>query len=442
MKILLVQPPLNRHLVGAGTFYLNEPLALETVAAGVAEHDVRILDLRIDDGLSRELRTFQPDIVGVTAYTPDVYTVCGLCRTVKAFQPRILTVVGGHHATLFPGDFNTEGVDCVVMGDGDRTFRELVEAHRTGTELADVPGLAVRRGRQLVHAPARARHEFDRTPLPARHLTQRYRRHYFRGKWRPVASLVTSRGCPYRCNFCSVWKREQGAYRVYSAERVVREIESIEEQCISVGDDNFFHDTRRAEEICTLIRARGIRKTYKLIGRTDTIVRRPDLIRQWKEIGMDQVFVGLESFRDADLRLFKKTTSVDINDRAIDILHDCGVEVVGQFIIHPEFTADDFTALGDYVLEKRLSQPIFSVLTPLPGTDLYEQKEGELLTRNYEMYDLVHSVLPTRLPRESFYRHYADLYVRCYRRNGAEEALPGNILQSLYHQLRHAYTLQ
>jgi radical SAM superfamily enzyme YgiQ (UPF0313 family) len=254
----------------------------------------------------------------------------------------------------------------------------------------------------------------DELPIPARHLTKRYRSAYFRGIWRPYASMITSRGCPYRCNFCAAWRAENGRYRTRSAIKVVEEIELIEENLVSIADDNFLHDLKRAEEICSLVKSRGIEKRYKLIGRSDAIVRRPDLIEQWKEAGLDIMFVGFESFRDRDLRRFGKRTTAAQNSEAIKILRDCGVTISAHFIVHQDYEPADFDALVDYVREMKLRQPVFCILTPLPGTILYEERKDDILTDDYGKYDLTHTVLPTKLPLDEFYERYANLYRKCY----------------------------
>ncbi|HCJ66170.1 MAG TPA: B12-binding domain-containing radical SAM protein, partial [Elusimicrobia bacterium] len=105
MRVLLVQPPLNSNIIGAGLLYLQEPLALETLAASIPHHEVKILDMRIEPNLEEELNSFQPEIVGVTAYTPEVYIASDILQKVKNWNPEVLTVVGGQHATLLPGDF-------------------------------------------------------------------------------------------------------------------------------------------------------------------------------------------------------------------------------------------------------------------------------------------------------------------------------------------------
>lgn len=224
---------------------------------------------------------------------------------------------------------------------------------------------------------------------------------------------------------------------------VVKEISEIEEKFISVADDNFLQDTARALKICELIKESGVEKTYKLIGRSDVIVRHPEIIEKWKEIGMDMMFLGLESFRDEELKMLNKTTTVETNNKAINILHKNGVKVAGQFIIYPEYTREDFEKLAEYVKKMNLVHPIFSVLTPLPETDLYYQKKEQLLTKNYEMYDLAHCVLPTKLPREEFYKCYAELLRRCYSNgdNAENSVVSKDLFQSLYLQILNGHKL-
>ncbi|HCJ66169.1 MAG TPA: B12-binding domain-containing radical SAM protein, partial [Elusimicrobia bacterium] len=276
----------------------------------------------------------------------------------------------------------------------------------------------------------------DEMSLPARSLTKKYRAKYFRGTWCPITSVMTSRGCPYRCNFCSVWKHEHGKYRTRSPENVIKELGNIEEEYISISDDNFFHDFKRAEEIYEIIKERNIRKKYKLIGRSDTIVRHPDIVEKWKEIGMEIMIIGFESFRNEELQALNKHNSVYNNNEAIRILHENQVIVSGHFIINPDYTEQDFNALAEYVKEMKITQPVFCVLTPLPGTDLFEEKKGQLLTRNYEMFDLVHVVLPTRLSQKNFYKHYSELYRKCYLDGNDERSQDFLISKKIIDQIR------
>jgi radical SAM superfamily enzyme YgiQ (UPF0313 family) len=443
VKILLVHPPVGPNVIGSGILFLAEPLALETIAAPVLEHDVRIFDMRIEKGWERlrhELSEFAPDVVGVTALTTETYQALRVMQVVKEFSPGTLTVVGGQHATFMPEDFNRPFIDVIAIGEGVHTFRELIEAHERKQDLVKILGLALRKNGKLLFTPRRPPSEnLDNMPIPARRLTDRYRENYFRGTWRPYASIVTSRGCPFRCKFCAVWKTEDGKYRVRSPEKVLEELKTIEQEYISVSDDNFLHDVRRAEKIYELIKAEGIKKKYKLIGRADTIVRRPDIIEKWREIGLEIVIVGVESFRDSELRQINKKTTAEKNDRAIRILQENDVTVSAHFIVRQDYDRSDFNALAEYVEKMELKRPIFCILTPLPGTELYEETKDQITTDDYEKFDLIHTVLPTKLPLEEFYKEYINLYKKCYAGKAGESsresvidlAVAANVLEKL-----------
>jgi hopanoid C-3 methylase len=204
VKILLIEPPKAPVTIGGEEVFLFEPLALEYVAAGAAgEHDVRILDMRLDKGLASALEDFIPDIVGFTAYTVHVNTVRRPARDIKTWNRNTLTVVGGHHATVSPDDFLTPEIDLVVGGEGIEPFREIVRRHETRQGFDGIPGLVVRSDAGLVIRVAGAAIDLDAAPFPARALTARYRRHYYCEWMKPLASMRTSKGCPHRCTFCA-----------------------------------------------------------------------------------------------------------------------------------------------------------------------------------------------------------------------------------------------
>jgi radical SAM superfamily enzyme YgiQ (UPF0313 family) len=295
-------------------------------------------------------------------------------------------------------------------------MRELVDAHEAGTDLRLVPGLALKKdgNGELLLTGKRPLADLDELPLPNRDLVAPYRQHYFRGSWRPIVSLTTERGCPFRCHFCSMWKINEGKYRRRSPVSVVDEIESIPTPYIDFIDDNTLHDVKRAEIMYDLLKERGIRKTYKTYARSDTVVKHPDIIEKWCEIGMGLILIGFESFRDADLQHWGKKNSIETNEKAMRILKANDVEVASYFVINPDYTAEDFDALSRYVERWELTHPIFTILTPLPGTDFYYEVYDQLLTHNYEYFDFFHSVLPTRLPRAEFYRRFAGLWKHAY----------------------------
>ncbi|MDD5687859.1 MAG: radical SAM protein [Elusimicrobia bacterium] len=416
MKVLLIQPPLNPNIIGAGTGFLTEPLALEILAASIPHHDVHILDMRIDNNLTKTLDSFRPDIVGITSLTPDVYIAKEILFKIKKYNQQILTVIGGHHATMIPEDFKESYIDVVVIGEGEVTFKELVDAFEKKDIFSNIKGIAFKNGEKdlFFTTPRELISNMDDMPVPNRSLTANHRNEYFRGSWRPVASIMTSKGCPFRCNFCALWKINNGKYFVRSPESVVDELENIKEHFIDFAEDNALHDIPRAEKIYELIKKRGIKKTYKLYARSDTIVRHPEIVEKWKEIGMELVLIGLESFKDDELKELNKHNTISNNEKAVSILQENGVEIAAYFIINPNYIKEDFDRLAEYVQKLNLKQPIFTVLTPLPGTDFYKEKYNELTTHNYQMYDFVHSVLPTKLPTKDFYKCLIELYRKTY----------------------------
>ena len=432
MKILLIQPPLNPNIIGAGIAYLTEPLALEVIASSVPNHYISILDMRIDSNLEQKLKNFNPDIVGITGCTTDVYKIQEISIKVKEFNKNILIVIGGHHATMVPEDFNKEYVDVVVIGEGEVTFKELVVAFEKKVKLSNIDGIAFRNGSNSLKytKPREVMKNMDDMPFPNRNLTLKYRNKYFRGTWRPIASIMSSKGCPFRCNFCSLWKINNGKYFVRSPESVVNEIQSIQEKFIDFAEDNALHDIPRVNKIYELIKQRDIKKTYKLYARSDTIVRHPDIIEKWRSIGMELVLVGLESYKDDELKGLNKSNTIKNNEEAVRILHKNGVEIAAYFIVNPNYTKDDFEGLAAYVHKLNLKQPIFTVLTPLPGTDFYKQKYNELTTKNYQLYDFVHTVLPTKLPLAEFYDNLLNLYNKFYLTENNTIKKDGKLLTS------------
>ena len=252
--------------------------------------------------------------------------------------------------------------------------------------------------------------DLDALPFPRRDLTSAYRNSYFSEWMRPLASIRTSKGCHFRCQFCALWKVTGGRYFVRKPECIVEELGAIKEKYIFFSDDESLLDTKRMEALADLIKTTGIDKRYFLYGRSDTISKHPDLIEKWKKIGLERVFVGLEFMRDADLNLIRKGSTVANNIKAIQVLKDLDIGIFPMFIVKPEFEKKDFADLKKYCLGLELDFIGFSVLTPLPGTDLYDEVKDRLINFNYDYFDFFHTLLPTALPVKDFYKELVALY--------------------------------
>lgn len=411
MKVLLIQPKKPEKAIGGEDFAIFEPLSLEYLASGIKDnHDVRILDMRIEDDLESLLNRYQPDVVGITAYTVHVNIAKALTEKIKKINFKIFTVVGGHHATVAPEDFTTPFIDLVVIGEGVFTFRELIDRLEGKKDIDGIPGTAYKKNGKIIINDKRDIDDLDSFPFPARELTKKYRRHYFSEWMRPLASIRTSKGCHFKCNFCALWKLTGGKYLTRTPESIIDELQSINEDCLFFADDESLLDVDRMNRLADLIKQRNIKKRYFLYGRSDTIVKHPDLIEKWKKIGLERIFVGLEFFRDADLKEIRKGSTTENNIKAIKILQSLNIDIFPNFMVRHDFDRSDFIEFRKYCLKLNLEFIGFSVMTPLPGTDLYEEVKNELITTNYDFYDFFHTHLPTKLPMKEFYREYASLF--------------------------------
>lgn len=414
MKILLVKPPLNKNTLSTT---LGEPLELEYVAASVPNQNTEILDMRLEKKLIPKLERFKPDIVGITAYTCEANSARTVLKEVKRFNSRIKTVVGGHHATFLPNDFAHPYVDTVFLGFSDFSFRKYVDILDQGGDEKNVENTAYNQNGNIYFTERKpVNFDLNSLPWPARHLTCQYRKFYRDTSRRKTALLLTNRGCPYRCTFCACWKLMNGKYRVRDPESVVDEMAALPEDIdlVCFADDNTLHSISRSRKLIELMKKKKIKKKFTMYARAETIVNHPDLVEDLLECGLEYITVGIESFRDEELKRLKKQSTVVLNNEAIRILQRIGVSISAHLIVDPDYDKDDFKQLYEYVCQMKLFRPAFPVLTPLPGTELYEKNKNNFVIQNSDYFDFAHSILPTKLSRKQFYREVANLYQKSY----------------------------
>jgi radical SAM superfamily enzyme YgiQ (UPF0313 family) len=415
MKIAFLKPPIGG-ILGLEMLTFVEPLGPISIAGSLeaAGHRCAIYDLRLegeDEGLEL-CRRFEPGIVGVQCnFTTERFRTLRLIQKVKRLLPDAFLVVGGHDASREPLWFTDPLIDAVAIGDGEEVMPVLADALEHGGDLKKVPGLLLRPGTAPCDTGvAPARDDLDTLALPARHLISHYAPHYYINFRKPLALMETARGCPFKCNFCSVWKFHKSTFREKSPERVVAELAAIEAPNVFITDDIFWMDVRRGEEMARQIKAAGIKKYFTVQTRTDIICKFPKLIEMWKDCGNLAIFLGVESVTDEGLLAVNKKNTASNNARALAILKELGVGFTPNFIVDPGWDREDFARLRRWIDETGAYNSGFSVLTPLPGTDLWQTAEKDVNTKNWEMYDIVHAVLPTRLPLDEFYEEYSGLW--------------------------------
>jgi hopanoid C-3 methylase len=419
MKILLVNPPncgrsIPEELYGIDSMkmiFRSEPLSLETLAGNLDGHEVRIVDLKAAPGsYDGVISDFKADVVGITGVTCEANTMLKLASTAKVAGA--IVVAGGIHASNDPEFFNREFIDYIVIGLGKLSFRELIDSLEAGDKNA-IPGVAkTNPGGSLTYIPRKfSRADLVEDKPPRYDLTSEYRPHYILEKFGLNLGLVsTAFGCPHRCAFCCIEGLTGGRYLNHDPETVIRDINLLGDMpVLRLVDANTYGNMSQSLALCRKIKEAGIKKQFLADVRSDTVVRNPEMFREWRQIGLRAVIIGFEEIDDGRLKNMSKANTAAMNTEAIAILHDIGITIVGDFIISPDYDERQFQALRDYLEKNPVDLPIPSVLTPLPGTQLYESMKAKITNHDLDFYTLTNAVVPTRLDEKAFYENYADI---------------------------------
>jgi anaerobic magnesium-protoporphyrin IX monomethyl ester cyclase len=246
------------------------------------------------------------DIIGLNAYSSILPTVLGAVRRLKAEFPRKMVILGGPSPTDTPVEImRAFPVDVIVLGEGELTVVDLMRTLEDGGDLDEVAGIVYRRDAEIRMTPRRPRvQDLDSLPLPA------YHRINF-ADYGHMVHILTARGCPYQCKFCSVhsiWER-QVTYR--TAESIERELRLVRDQVreIRFADDTFVLNKRRVREMIALMRKVGLEVPWRANGRLDLMD--DDLLAAMGESGCQVMMVGLESGSNRVLRAIKKETTIE-----------------------------------------------------------------------------------------------------------------------------------
>ncbi|MCL4539078.1 MAG: B12-binding domain-containing radical SAM protein [Bacteroidetes bacterium] len=418
MRVLLIQPG-KREKPLANPFGYLEPLGLEAVAGAINEIcDVGFIDMRFStpSELENIIASEGVDACGITSsFTMDYNQTVSAAKIIKEADRRTFVFVGGHHPSMCSTDFKLPFIDAVVIGEGENTVRELISVLKEGGDPRKVAGLALNiKNEQLMTGTRPLIHDLDLLPRPDLRISDRFRKRYRLFTERSVTLLETVRGCQFKCNFCGVWKFYGGKVRMKSAERVVDEVRNAAAGNVFFVDDNFFTSAKRAQKIADLIKREGIEKRYLIQARTDTISSNPELLDKWADVGLRSAFLGFEKTTQEELDSAEKHNSVENNEKALGMLKVHGIEPVVSFIVDPEYGVNEFRQLRGYIKKLSLVLPYFTVLTPLPGTTLHEGLGKNVICHRYDLFDLLHLVMPSRLPADEFGRQFAKLYKTGY----------------------------
>ncbi len=430
MKILLIRPRPPKETIGLQHVMICEPLELEYLAGNIPSEmaEVVILDMILEKKpLEYHIRKLRPDLVGITGYITHIGIIKQYADRIKQISPGTVVVVGGVHAEVVPEDFLHETIDYIICADPIGTFIRIVntlEAQKMSkAEASDkiserIPPVEGTYHRDFTVSKTAS---FDYLP-PDRSKVSKYRSRYYYMFHNPCALIKTSFGCPFDCSFCFCKEITSGRYFARDIRAVVDELKTIPEREIYIVDDDFLFDAKRLNEFCDLLEQEKLDKRFLVYGRADFVANHEDLMARLAKNGLRAVIVGIESVRKKDLESFNKKTSVEINRRAVDILKKYDIELYATMILHLDYRKEDFRTLEKSIREMDIIFVNLQPLTPLPGTDIFEQYAPELIVsrEDYAKWDLAHIVLrPAHMSIRAYYFQILRLYYRIVMRPGS-----------------------
>ena len=370
-------------LVNAGKNYefgFHEPLHLLCLAAYAEKfgHKVWIADQLAGENVFKKIERINPDYVGITGTTAvisDSYEIADYCRA-KGYK----TILGGVHVSVMPNEA-LKHCDYVVAGEGETALVNILEGKAksgvvTGNCIKDLDSMP-RINRDLINMRYYQKAK-DRNPGSHLHFVPPNTR---------VNSILATRGCPYRCIFChNSWRGLP--IRMNSAKHIIEEMKELENKygtrAIFFMDDDFLFSKKRTEEFCELYKKEGLKSIWGCQARVTSPGLEKEMLKKLKEINCRQITFGFESGNQRILSILKNnTTTIEENQKAVDLVREVGILVTGSFMIgNPSETEEEIEDTKNFIIKNNLTAGV-GITTPYPGTKLWEMcKEKGIIPKN------------------------------------------------------------
>lgn len=390
MKVMLINPPFTNYGGLEGHGGKAPPLNLGYLAAYVRQqrryYDISILDAEVlgmtFEKIEAHIKKEKPDVIGITSSTPAFLSALRISRICKDVDANIKVILGGIHPSAFPIQTASEkSIDFVVVGEGELTFLDLLDAIEKKNGYQDISGIAYRDdGIVIQNRPRQLIENLDTLPFPARDLMQNEL--YSPPPTKRVStfkatSLTSARGCPYNCNFCSahvIWTRR---YRFRNAENVVDEME----YCVSnfgirefaITDELFALNRDKALTFCEEILNRGLNIAWVCMSRAGQVDE--ELLKMMKRAGCKEISFGLESGDEEMLsKIIHKKSTLDTARQTIGLVKKVGIRTHASYMIgNIGETERTIRKTIEFAKELNTDVAAFFIASPLPGTELYEQ---------------------------------------------------------------------
>ena len=411
MKITFLNPPQpNSKYKFLGV--VAPSLGIGYIAAVLEQnnYDVDVLDssaLELSyDEIGEEMLKRNPDIVSISALTPTIGAALDAADKIKNVKPDTIVVLGGYHPTFEYENLlkEEESIDVIVRGEGEYTMLELVQKIESEGDLKDVQGLAfiddTSEDKTIIVTPDRPPiQDLDELPFPAFHLfpMEKYK---ILNITTNVATIITTRGCPMQCSFCSSAALHGKHLRRRSYENVVDEIEMrLQEQnidTIAFMDDTFTLDVKFVKNFCEEIKRRGLKFWWGCTSRVDTLSE--ELLEMMKDAGCITIFMGVESADQQMLDKMNKNITVRKTMNAFKLARKVGIRTIASCVIGmPEDTRESMKKTIDFVSSLKPNYALFSLATPYPGTRFYKEtfEKNLIKIRDWSKYTLINPILET-----------------------------------------------
>lgn len=388
--------------------------------------DANALGLTMDETVEQIL-SLSPKYIGLTSPTMLISTVGKIAKKIKENDPDIITIVGGPHITALPTETMKlyPDIDIGVLGEGEITSIELLNAFKNKLDLDSVKGIIHRKNGDLKITPKRdLMKDIDVLPFPAWDMLPDILKHYQQSAARidrlPNVSLVSSRGCPFKCIFCSRSVFGNVA-RTHSADYIIKMIKHFKKEykvkSISFEDENFVIYRERLIEFCNRLIDEKIDITWDCASNVNAV--NPEILTLMKKAGCWQINFGIESGSQRILNFIKKNSKLENIERALRMAKDAGIVTKGYFIIgHPTETIESIQETINFI--KRIPLDVFqmSFMVPLPGAELYTiaDKYGEFKNDWDNMNIWTPLFIPYGLTKQELERQYKRAYREFYFR--------------------------
>jgi anaerobic magnesium-protoporphyrin IX monomethyl ester cyclase len=413
--LLLSMPDYFEHMPPVAVRMPNG--ALTSIAGNVDEHHrVAVADLILSHGRVREtinqlFHEFDPEVVGLSVMTFQRRTAQHIVELARALKPGVKIVAGGYDPSLAPEAYEEMGIDFIVRGEGEATFRELLRALENGAGFENIGGLSHREAGQWVHNPARRPHRLEEDDIRLPKRGARVLKGYTL-MGRQVDVIETSRGCTYDCSFCSIIQMRGRNFHTYSYDRVLDDIRDARDhgaKTLFLVDDNIMLNVRRFEGLCQAIIDAGLNKLdYFVQAMTSSIANHGETLAPlMRRAGFRYVFLGIENILESDLQFLRaaaKNTARENGSntgnatlKAIELLHRNKMYVVGGLIVgSPGDTRESIEANLAFA-RRHVDWPYIQHPTPYPGTPMTEQfrERGLITNERLEEYDGTTAVVRT-----------------------------------------------